>query len=84
MSTFLAIVWILLGLPLTALGSLLVITWLKPKKKFTNRISHMRLIWLAMAYPSEFDDLYRKDESASQLGYEEAFPWLVRDVHENF
>jgi hypothetical protein len=71
----------LLLLPLATLGAFLVITWLKPKDKFTNRVSHMRLLWLAMAYPSEFDDLYRKDEYGN---YEEAYEWLVKDVHENF
>jgi hypothetical protein len=71
----------ILLLPLATLGALLVITWLKPKDKFTNRVSHMRLIWLAMAYPSEFDDLYRLQEDGT---YKEAYDWLVKDVHENF
>mgnify|MGYP003629619401 CR=1 len=58
----------LLLIPQAMLGGIVLLMIYKPKDGWTNRISHLRLIWLALAYPSEFTQF---------------FSWLEKDVHEN-
>jgi len=64
------ITYILLALlvPQAMLGGIVLLMIYKPKDGWTNRVSHLRLIWLALAYPSEFTQF---------------FSWLEKDVHEN-
>lgn len=49
------------------LGSVVLLLIARPKDGWTNRISHLQLVWMALAYPSadEFKhlDWLRKDEN---------------------
>ena len=55
-------------IPQAILGGIVLLMIYKHKDGWTNRVSHLRLTWLALAYPSEFKHV---------------FPWLTKDVHEN-
>lgn len=75
----------LVGLPLTALGGL-VIFYIsrsnKPPMDTSNRFAHARLIWCALREPHKFVGLYyvvdfNEDTDVSEL--DEAFPWLTKD-----
>lgn len=53
--------------PQALLGGTVILFIAKPKDGWTNRINHLKLVWLALAYPSRF------------VQY---FPWLKSDVNE--
>lgn len=67
--TTLLIIYSLLAVPLALIGGTVILLIAKPKDGWTNRISHLRLVWLALSKPS--DDVFKGIE------------WLRRDVHEN-
>lgn len=77
-----AVIMFICLLPTIAVGAMFIFFILKPKDKFTNRVSHLRLVWLALAYPSEFSELQRQHLDYPDY-YQTAFPWLTKNVHKN-
>jgi len=63
------IILFILVLPEALIGAVFILLIAKPKDGWTNRISHLRLVWLALSKPS--DEVFKGIE------------WLKRDVHEN-
>ena len=80
--------WLNGFLILPALIGLLVIVQIarpkRPPMDESNRINHITLVWLALKAPDEFVYLFRRHERRDgSVWYEEAFPWLRRDVRDN-
>ena len=69
----------------TALGFfVLFMTLVLPKKEpmdSSNRLNHLRLVWMALKSPQKFVNLEVPSEYDG--GYRQAFPWLERDEGDN-